>query len=44
MSQQDKNNFPSFAHAHVSVANQLYEYLNKPKIFLFCPTGFQINK
>ncbi|CAF1464001.1 unnamed protein product [Rotaria magnacalcarata] len=40
MSQEDKNNFPSFAHAHVSLTNQLYEYLKKPNIFLFCPTVY----
>jgi protein O-GlcNAcase/histone acetyltransferase len=40
MSQQDKDRFSSFAHAQVSVTNQLYDYLNKPNILLFCPTGF----
>ncbi|CAF1341997.1 unnamed protein product, partial [Rotaria sordida] len=40
MSQQDKENFPSFAHAHVAITNQLYDYLNKPNIFIFCPTVY----
>jgi hypothetical protein len=39
MSQQDKDHFPSFAHAQVALTNQLYDYLNKPNIFIFCPTG-----
>jgi protein O-GlcNAcase/histone acetyltransferase len=42
MSQQDKDQFNSFAHAQVSVTNQLYQYLNKPNIFIFCPTGFSL--
>jgi hypothetical protein len=49
MSQQDKDHFPSFAHAQVALTNQLYDYLNKPNILIFCPTGcffflFEINK
>ncbi len=40
MSQQDKDHYSSFAHAQVDITNQLYNYLNKPKIFIFCPTGF----
>jgi hypothetical protein len=40
MSQQDKEHFASFAHAQVAITNQLYDYLNKPNIFIFCPTGF----
>ena len=40
MSQQDKQHFQSFAHAQVYITNQLYEYLNKPNIFIFCPTEY----
>jgi protein O-GlcNAcase/histone acetyltransferase len=39
MSQQDKDRFSSFAHAQVAVANEIYDYLDKPNILLFCPTG-----
>jgi len=39
MSQQDKDCFASFAHAQVTVANEIYDYLDKPNILLFCPTG-----
>jgi protein O-GlcNAcase/histone acetyltransferase len=39
MSQQDKDRFDSFAHAQVAVTNEIYDYLNKPNILLFCPTG-----
>jgi hypothetical protein len=38
MSQQDKDRFSSFAHAQVAVANEIYDYLDKPNILLFCPT------
>jgi protein O-GlcNAcase/histone acetyltransferase len=38
MSQQDKDRFASFAHAQVAVTNEIYDYLDKPNIFLFCPT------
>jgi protein O-GlcNAcase/histone acetyltransferase len=38
MSQQDKDHFSSFAHAQVVVTNEIYEYLDKPNILLFCPT------
>jgi hypothetical protein len=38
MSQQDKDNFASFAHAQVAVTNEIYDYLDKPNILLFCPT------
>ncbi|CAF4938467.1 unnamed protein product, partial [Rotaria sp. Silwood2] len=40
MSQQDKDIYPSFAHAHLDLTNKLYDYLNKPNIFLFCPTDY----
>ena len=35
----DDKTFPSFAHAQVAVANELYCHLSKPSVFLFCPTG-----
>ncbi|RXM93829.1 Protein O-GlcNAcase [Acipenser ruthenus] len=38
--QADKEAFSSFAHAEVSVANEIFHYLEKPDIFLFCPTEY----
>ncbi len=35
----DAKEFPSFAHAQVAIANDIYKHLNRPEIFLFCPTG-----
>ena len=35
----DAKEFPTFAHAQVAIANDIYEHLNRPEIFLFCPTG-----
>ena len=35
----DAKVFPSFAHAQVSTANELYNHLDHPNVFLFCPTG-----
>uniref|UniRef100_A0A665UXZ9 Protein O-GlcNAcase n=1 Tax=Echeneis naucrates TaxID=173247 RepID=A0A665UXZ9_ECHNA len=35
----DKEVFSSFAHAQVSITNEIYQYLGEPEIFLFCPTG-----
>lgn len=35
----DKEVFQSFAHAHVSVTNEVYQYLGQPTKFFFCPTG-----
>ncbi|CAF2104856.1 unnamed protein product [Rotaria magnacalcarata] len=40
MCQQDKDRFVSFAHAQVAVTNEIYDYLNKPNILLFCPTQY----
>lgn len=40
MSKEDQRRFSSFADAQVFVSNRLFEYLQKPKIFIFCPTGF----
>jgi hypothetical protein len=39
MSEEDKDRFASFGHAQVAITNQIYDYLNKPNIFIFCPTG-----
>lgn len=38
MCQQDKDNFISFAHAQVALTNEIYDYLNKPNVLIFCPT------
>lgn len=35
----DKEVFSSFAHAQVSITNEIFQYLGEPEIFLFCPTG-----
>nr|SVE83515.1 EOG090X01OH [Daphnia pulex] len=40
MTESDKEAFQSFAQAQVSVTNEIYEYLNQPKEFLFCPTQY----
>ncbi|XP_073970684.1 O-GlcNAcase [Rhodnius prolixus] len=39
MSEADKEVFQSFAHAQVSVTNDVYQHLNQPK-FLVCPTQY----
>jgi hypothetical protein len=39
MSEEDKKHFSSFGHAQVALTNELYNYLNKPNIFIFYPTG-----
>ncbi|XP_051894457.1 protein O-GlcNAcase isoform X2 [Pristis pectinata] len=36
----DKEAFSSFAHAQVSVSNEIYQYLGEPPVFLFCPTEY----
>ncbi|XP_029376821.1 protein O-GlcNAcase isoform X7 [Echeneis naucrates] len=36
----DKEVFSSFAHAQVSITNEIYQYLGEPEIFLFCPTEY----
>uniref|UniRef100_A0A1A8QIN2 protein O-GlcNAcase n=3 Tax=Nothobranchius pienaari TaxID=704102 RepID=A0A1A8QIN2_9TELE len=36
----DKEAFSSFAHAQVSVTNQVYQHLGEPETFLFCPTDY----
>nr|CAG4636800.1 EOG090X01OH [Ceriodaphnia reticulata]SVE72785.1 EOG090X01OH [Ceriodaphnia reticulata] len=40
MTESDKEAFQSFAQAQVSVTNEIYEHLNQPKGFLFCPTQY----
>ncbi|XP_029850217.3 protein O-GlcNAcase isoform X1 [Ixodes scapularis] len=39
ISETDKEVFQSFAHAQVSVTNDVYQELNQPK-FIFCPTEY----
>ncbi|KAF2365124.1 Beta-N-acetylglucosaminidase [Trinorchestia longiramus] len=39
MSGADKEVYQSFAHAQVSVANEVFGHLNQPK-FMFCPTQY----
>ncbi|XP_066574411.1 protein O-GlcNAcase isoform X2 [Amia ocellicauda] len=40
LSQADKEAFSSFAHAQVSVANEIFHFLGEPPNFLFCPTEY----
>lgn len=35
----DDKIFPSYAHAQVAITNDMYAHLDKPNVFLFCPTG-----
>ncbi|XP_026279162.1 protein O-GlcNAcase [Frankliniella occidentalis] len=39
MSSADKEVFQSFAHAQVSVSNEVYQHLNQPR-FMVCPTEY----
>lgn len=39
MCQADSEAFTSFAHAQVTVTNEIYRFLGEPPVFLFCPTG-----
>lgn len=39
MSKADKDVFQTFAHAQVTVTNEIYEHLKAPR-FLFCPTQY----
>lgn len=39
MTKADKEMFKSFAHAQVSVSNEIYQHIN-PRVFLFCPTQY----
>ncbi|XP_056388844.1 protein O-GlcNAcase isoform X2 [Hyla sarda] len=36
----DKEIFSSFAHAQVSITNEIFQYLGEPENFLFCPTEY----
>ncbi|XP_057218292.1 protein O-GlcNAcase [Triplophysa rosa] len=36
----DKEAFSSFADAQVSVTNEVFQHLEEPQIFLFCPTDY----
>uniref|UniRef100_A0A3P8Y7F2 GH84 domain-containing protein n=1 Tax=Esox lucius TaxID=8010 RepID=A0A3P8Y7F2_ESOLU len=38
--QADSQAYSSFAHAQVSVANDIYQFLGEPPVFLFCPTEY----
>ncbi|KAM8899126.1 protein O-GlcNAcase [Spinachia spinachia] len=40
MCQADSETFSSFAHAQVTVTNDIYRFLGEPPIFLFCPTEY----
>uniref|UniRef100_A0A667WM74 protein O-GlcNAcase n=1 Tax=Myripristis murdjan TaxID=586833 RepID=A0A667WM74_9TELE len=40
MCQADSEAFSSFAHAQVTVANEIYRFLGEPPVFLFCPTEY----
>ncbi|XP_016153657.1 PREDICTED: protein O-GlcNAcase-like [Ficedula albicollis] len=40
MCQADRDVFPSLAQAQASVANQVYQELGQPCVFLFCPTEY----
>lgn len=39
MCRADRNVFTSLAEAQASVANEAYQELGQPSVFLFCPTG-----
>ncbi|MGH0154081.1 UNVERIFIED_CONTAM: hypothetical protein FKN15_037761 [Acipenser sinensis] len=36
----DKEVFSSFAHAQISLTNEIFQYLGEPETFLFCPTEY----
>ncbi|XP_074480818.1 protein O-GlcNAcase isoform X2 [Sebastes fasciatus] len=40
MCQADSEAFSSFAHAQVTVTNEIYQFLGEPPVFLFCPTEY----
>ncbi|XP_032400064.1 protein O-GlcNAcase isoform X1 [Etheostoma spectabile] len=40
MCQADSEAFSSFAHAQVTVTNEIYRFLGEPAVFLFCPTEY----
>lgn len=43
LSPADKVSFESFADAQVHVTNMMYEHLERPDVFLFCPTGTTVH-
>nr|XP_061816114.1 protein O-GlcNAcase-like isoform X2 [Nerophis lumbriciformis] len=38
--QADSEAFSSFAHAQVTITNEIYHFLGEPPVFLFCPTEY----
>ncbi|KAK5848543.1 hypothetical protein PBY51_006148 [Eleginops maclovinus] len=40
MCQADSEAFSSFAHAQVTITNEIYRFLGDPPVFLFCPTEY----
>lgn len=36
----DKQVFSTFAHAQVVIANDVFQHLGQPEVFLFCPTDY----
>lgn len=36
----DKQAFSSFADAQVAIANEVFQHLGEPEVFLFCPTDY----
>lgn len=36
----DTLKFPSLAHCQVALTNLIYEYLGRPRVFMFCPTEY----
>ncbi|XP_076026880.1 protein O-GlcNAcase [Genypterus blacodes] len=40
MCQADSEAFSSFAHAQVTITNEIYRFLGEPPVFLFCPTEY----
>ena len=39
LSEEDRDEFDSPAHAQCAISNAIYKHLNHVKTFLFCPTG-----
>ncbi len=39
LSPEDDIEFSSVAEAQAKITNTVYQHLNQPQIFLFCPTG-----
>ncbi|KAI9538130.1 hypothetical protein NQZ68_017863 [Dissostichus eleginoides] len=38
--QADSEAFSSFAHAQVTITNEIFRFLGEPPVFLFCPTEY----